>query len=136
MQPTAEDSSTGQGTTSGVNRFGHILSAIPPLISADFCRGRDTAVLDTYSEIQRCTYPRPCPVFSSPPHQPGRRWPGLPREARQRQLFGDLLPSRWTPACQTASHGRGCQTRAGSTPLQAPGHPDDSSVGMAHLSQL
>ena len=47
---------------SGVNRFGHILSAIPPLISADFCRGRDTAVMDTYSEIQCCT---PDPAQSS-----------------------------------------------------------------------
>ena len=37
-----------------------------PLISADFCRGRDTAVLDTFSEIQRIT-PDP---FQSSHHLP------------------------------------------------------------------
>ena len=40
---------------SGVNnRFGHIMmSAVPPLVCAEFCRGRDEAVLATFTEIQR-----------------------------------------------------------------------------------
>ena len=38
---------------SGVTRFGHILSALPPLISAGFCLGRDAAVLQAFAQVQR-----------------------------------------------------------------------------------
>ena len=38
---------------SSVNRFGHIMSAVPPLVCAEFCQGRDEAVLATFTEIQR-----------------------------------------------------------------------------------
>ena len=37
----------------GVTRFGHILSALPPLVYAGFCLGRDAAVIQAFAQVQR-----------------------------------------------------------------------------------
>ena len=55
---------------SGVNRFGHILSALPPLISAGFCLGRGAAVLQACAQVQRFA-PDPdsvLPLIPTAPH--------------------------------------------------------------------
>ena len=39
--------------TCGINRFGHVLSAVPPPLVAAFARERDEAVVTTFAAIQQ-----------------------------------------------------------------------------------
>ena len=62
---------------SGVTRFGHILSALSPLlISAGFCLGRDAAVLQAFAQVQRfAPDPDSSTQYTSLPDQHGWCWP-------------------------------------------------------------